>query len=353
MYDAGAKFTEEQLKGLLKKPEDFSRYEYNKPKPEEIAPLNVPFIFNLTDETLALNGQQYKFRVQASMYPTGQFVIRVRHATGDAEGLLGTLTFDAAVATFVKNAVGKARARVEASLSKIAKIAIADDTEAYRFYYMETDRSTALKKYGRMIAGLLIDEQNTERLDEAYMGVILSRSISYYEDDVHFVGWEGAVLVDKLSGYEHELLIAEMANVQLLELRILHRRIAQMLSTTNNTIEIMNRTGSAAKFHGNNLRKLNMDLGDFYDKTKEMVNVVTDTPQGLGEWYLSKLYTLLSKEFRLNELEVSVASDLDMIDKSREFVADMIRGNTEYVLEIIIILLIALEVVIDIALLLK
>ena len=32
VYDVGAKFTEEQLKGLLKNPEDFS-YEYRSPPP--------------------------------------------------------------------------------------------------------------------------------------------------------------------------------------------------------------------------------------------------------------------------------------------------------------------------------
>ncbi|MCL5412355.1 MAG: hypothetical protein M1474_01805 [Candidatus Marsarchaeota archaeon] len=354
VYDAGARFSEEQLKGLLKNPEDFSKYEYNKPRPEEIPAINVPSIFNLKDETLDMAGLQYRFRVQASVYTTGQFVIRVRHATADDPVVaLGTLTFDPAVATFVKNIAGKAKARVESSLVKIGGQPAAEETEAYRFYYIESDRAVALKKYKKFIAGLLIDEHKTEGLDEGYLNVILSRNISYYEGDIHFVGWESAVLVDRLSGYEHELLIVEIANVQMLELRILHKRISRMLASANSAIAATGKHNYLTRRYGSSMRRLNRELGDFYDKTKEMVSAVTETPQGLGEWYLAKLYALLASEFKLSELESSLAGELDMIDKSREFVSDVIRGNTEEWLEIIIILLIVLEVVVEVALLLK
>ena len=49
MFDAGPRFTEEQLGGLLKNPEDFSKYEYTKPSPEEIPTFNMPSIFNTND----------------------------------------------------------------------------------------------------------------------------------------------------------------------------------------------------------------------------------------------------------------------------------------------------------------
>jgi len=38
MYDAGVSFTDEQLAGLLKNQEDFSKYEYTKPNPRKYRP---------------------------------------------------------------------------------------------------------------------------------------------------------------------------------------------------------------------------------------------------------------------------------------------------------------------------
>lgn len=80
IYSAGATFTDEQLKGLLKNQEDFSKYEYTKPAPEEMATFNVPSIFNLKGESLTLKDAKYAFKVQVSVYSLGSFSIRMRCA---------------------------------------------------------------------------------------------------------------------------------------------------------------------------------------------------------------------------------------------------------------------------------
>ena len=294
IYDSGIRFTDEQLKGLLKNPEDFSKYEYNRPTPEEIPALNVPFIFNLKDEILMLENIQYKFRTQVSLYVTGQFVIRVRYSSGDIHPALSKMTYNHVITSFIDSVALKAKNRVEISLSKICDIHINELTEAYRFYYMEGEKSTALKQYKKNITGLLIDEPSTATLDEKYVDEILSRNISYNSDDIHFVGWESAVLVDKLTNYEHELLIAEIANVQLLEMRIIHKNILEKLASSNKTIGALTKLDFLKRRYGYNLGSLNKDLGEFYETTKELTNIITDTPFGLGEWYLSKLYVYIA-----------------------------------------------------------
>ena len=164
VYDSGARFSAEQLKGLLKNPEEFSNYEYIHPSPEEISIFSVPSIFNLRDVYFGAGDEQLKFKVQVAIYDTGVFSIRFRYQSNSDLSMLQKVTFDPKVKEFMSSAAAKERSKIEKALSKIASISPNEQSEAYRFYFINTDRRKLSDKDIKLIAGLLIDEQNSNFL---------------------------------------------------------------------------------------------------------------------------------------------------------------------------------------------
>jgi hypothetical protein len=352
VYDAGAKFTEEQLKGLLKDPEDFSKYEYKKPTPEEIVSISIPFIFNLKEETLEVKKESLKFKVQCAIYPTGSYSIRVRHIFSQADAdFLKRLAFDSSIWEFVLKAQQKAKVKVEASLSKIGPITPSGQNELYNFYYIEGEKDDVVKKNQDLITGMLIDEPNPDALEASYAADVMKRKLSYTTSEVTYVGWESAVRIDKSKSYEYEVLLAEIANVQLLELRISHDSISKKIASTD---VMMTQLFNPRRFsRGVDLRKINLMLGELYDSTKDTLTAVNDTIYGFGDWYLVKLYGQFNDVFQLDEWRAYLDSDLQTVEQRRVFVSEIISSNGEHFLSLIVVLLILIEVFLEILYLIK
>jgi len=354
MYDAGVSFTDEQLAGLLKNQEDFSKYEYTKPNPEEISTFNVPTIFNLKDETLTIGDVQHKFKVQTALYRFGGISIRIRHQVTDANySQIVKFTFDKQISAFIQTVLAKSRKKVEGALSKIAKFDIGQMSETYRFYYIDGEKQQILGKYKKAIVGLMIDEPDAETLDDAYVDSLISKGFSYDNKNVFFAGWESAVLIDKEYAHEHELLIAEISNLQLLEMRIYHERLTKQIEASSKYLELFPKSGPGRYIRDSKVRELNKSLGTLYDSTRSIINNANDMVFGTGEWYLSRIYATFVSAFKLDEWKENIENDLDAIGKEREFVADLIKFDYDVLLEYIIILLIVIEIIVEVFYLLR
>jgi hypothetical protein len=352
MCDTGSTFLDEQLSGLLKNQEDFSKYEYTKPGPEEIATFNVPTIFNLKDETLTIENTTYTFKMQASIYGFGGLSIRARYTFSGGYDVLSKLTFDKAINDFINGITSKAKKRVITSLAKISPVKESNLTETYKFYYIEGNKQSVIKRHKKLIAGLLIDEQDVDTLEDNYVESVLSKSIAYDNSNVLFVGWEGAVMIDTEYVHEHELLMAEIASLELLETRIHHEILVQKLKEAKGGLE--KESESVFSFLGSpKMKMLNESLGKSYETSKTILNNVQDTAYGFGEWYLSRVYSLFSDVFKLEVIEEMLQRDLDAIDNEREFVDDILDVRHENFLEYIVILLIAIEIILELAYFLK
>ena len=139
------------------------------------------------------------------------------------------------------------------------------------------------------------------------------------------------------------MLIAEIANVQLLETRNFHENAARKMRETD---EIVNVTSASFLRIGGRFRKANVALGEFYDDTQDMISRVNNTVVSFGEWYLSKLYSLFEGVFKLDSWKGLIEKDLEAIEKRRDFLSEVMRWRTEQAMEIIIILLTLIDLII-------
>lgn len=354
VYDVGSRLDFDAVKDLLKNPEDFSKYEYNTPIPEELPTFTLPQVFNLAGAEFNLGGKVLKTKLQAAIYALGTFSIRIRVPFENIdEQLLSELAFSKEAAKAMEQIAEKARRKVENALEKHANISSSKMSEMYSFYFINSTKDKIMKNDRNLIAGLLVDEPDANELDSAYIDYVLSKNLSYNSDDAFFVGWEGAVLIDKLKSFDYELLVAEIANVQLLKLRIYKQKASALLKSTSEAVVRLDSMGFFERLTSNKAEILNHMLVEFSDELMETMNRIENTVFSMGEWYLSRIYSLFASAFRLYELRDALISDAGTIASRSMSVHEVIEAKRNDVLEFIVIVLIVLEIIIEVAFLAK
>jgi hypothetical protein len=155
------------------------------------------------------------------------------------------------------------------------------------------------------------------------------------------------VLIDKLKSFDYELIVAEIANIQLLKFRVYKEKTSIVLKETSNSVAGLDRMGFFERLFSSKLEKLNKRLSIFQDDLMEMLNRIENTVFGMGEWYLSRLYNLFASTFRLNELRESLIRDSEIIERRKALVHDVLEAKRNDMLELVIILLILVEIVVE------
>jgi hypothetical protein len=170
-------------------------------------------------------------------------------------------------------------------------------------------------------------------LSESRVEDALRLHVSYAPEDLLVVDWSSAVA---LGGSEDERLVLEFANVELLELRALDKRLDGDLEEANRRLHRPRRW----IFGGADLRevaKLQVDNAMLYESVNNAVSL-------LGDQWLAEVYALIAQRYDLEKWQASVAHKLASLESIYQKIADESAVRRSELLELIIIALIALEV---------
>lgn len=176
-------------------------------------------------------------------------------------------------------------------------------------------------------------------LSEEEIGEAQRLKISYTPEDLFLPDWGAAVLID--NDCEETLQVIEFANLQLLELRHIDDRLDALLVEAEKQISAKNRRYFA--WHGPTqtqrlLGEISMEAATLFERSTNALKLVGDT-------YLARVYRLLAERFRLSTWEAGIQRKLDTVEGIYEIVTDQAEAARSTALEIIIIVLIAVEVV--------
>jgi hypothetical protein len=167
--------------------------------------------------------------------------------------------------------------------------------------------------------------------------------LSFGPDDATIIDSDASLVFDPEDDDVRAVL--EFANTQLLEMRSLDQQLDNTLDRAYDTVG--RRTGRFALLGqpGSDLRtlaQLQLDGAILFEQ-------VTNALKLVGEQYLARVYTLVSRRFHLAEWDVSITRKLQTIDAIYEKLTDRATSRRMEVLDWIIIFLIAFEIVISLA----
>jgi len=346
-YDAGYNISRRQLDSVLQNLRSPKLSNYVKPEPAEVAPFYAPQILDLGTENIEIKGKNYKFTLQAAFFSFGAVSIRAKYTFNKFHKSTITLfAFNPEMSAKLNLMVYNAKRKINDKLKSVKSFEGSKFYENYKFYYISGNKQEIMKNHKKLVAGLLVNEADYESIDEAYVDSILARKIEYDKNNFLAVGWESAFMIDKDYSHEHEFSIAELSNIQLLEMRIYH---SKLLEQRNAALSVLSKINAVKIFNANTgqLKNLQKSLGIIYNASSSMLNEINDIVFNLGEWYLSRVYGLFSTVFRLEEWKERIDGDLESIEKEQTFATELIDTINSNILEYIVILLILIEVIIE------
>lgn len=191
-----------------------------------------------------------------------------------------------------------------------------------------------LKQHASTVAQLLIAEDSEDLSSEIVEEAISHRS-SFTNADIVLINWRGALIYGRDN--EDTRAVLEFAQAQHLELQILDEQLDQYLEDAS---QISKRWAFRTRADTSTVRQLSIEASMLFEAINNALKLV-------GEQYLATLYDLSARRLKLPVLHETIERKLDVLNSIYDKIVDRQTARRQEIMEIIIIVLIALELVRD------
>jgi len=250
--------------------------------------------------------------------------------------LAGELADPVALNTAVRQAIHPWIERIRPA---VIGFELSDLSEEYILFQVPDARADWLESRADWVAGLVRLESEPLSRHEVVEATRLS--LSYSPHDVVTLDWAAGFLADR--DCAETLQVIEFANVQLLEFRHIDDRLDDRLEAAYRLIRPGRRRGRAAwlRSHGaalRSVRELEIEATSLFERADNALKLI-------GDQYLSRVFDLASTRFHLREWQQSIRRKLETVGDVYDLLTHQSGGQRMEVLEIVVIILIATEIV--------
>jgi hypothetical protein len=209
------------------------------------------------------------------------------------------------------------------------------------------DAERLLHDHNDTLAHLLLGELSA--LSQSEIEEALRTRFSYYADDLTIIQWDTAFIFDRRESSDAIQDILEFANSQLLELRtydaLLDREL-DVIYAAEPGKRARSLLGRREADRAADVRFLIVDVLELIDRSSNALKVV-------GDAYYARIYRAAAVRLGLADWQRQIDSKLASVGDMYRFFQDQARARRDEFMEIIVIVLIALEVVLSVVTLVK
>ena len=214
-----------------------------------------------------------------------------------------------------------------------------EDYICYFFKQLDGCEKNAMDVFDRYDVFRLILSENNETLSDQIKKAILESTFQYSRDDLAVIDWNSALIIEP-SGSMDIVDVIEFALCQLLEMRYYDDMLDEKLTYLYSALE-KKKFSMFQDYYG----KLSKEAAQIYLDISDTVESVENSLKVVGDFYLAKIFRATSQRLRFKDWQESVNQKLEnMAQISKLFVSEANEKKNQ-LLEIIIIVLIAIEVV--------
>lgn len=168
---------------------------------------------------------------------------------------------------------------------------------------------------------------------------MMENSYQYFDDDLVVVDWNSALVIEP-SGSMDVPLIIEFALNQLLEMRYYDEVLDQKLAQLYDSV-----IGKKRGLLSNEFSNLAEEAGQMYLEISEIFELIENSFKAVGDFYLATIFRNTTKRFKLDEWTKSINEKLSNLAEVSKLLHSEVNESRSQTLEIIIIILIAIEVI--------
>lgn len=230
------------------------------------------------------------------------------------------------------------------------------EDEAYTVFCVQTPLSHVapagaaawLQANCRLVAAILTQEEDMDRLSIQEAAESTALSLSYYDTDLAVIDWNAALVMDEPEDFEETLHVIELANVQLMELGVVDQVLDEALGRAYRDLRKVP-WDAAGEFHRNwrGRRDIQRDLGEIRMDLERLRDELFNTTKFFGDWHLARIYQHLSTRFHLVEWSRIIEGKLRTLNEFYQIIKNDQNNRLMVILEALIVLMF----IIDLALL--
>jgi hypothetical protein len=288
-------------------------------------------------------GTPPKPRADLTVYDFGaislaaQFPVRLE--AGELLALAGALSDSAPLGAAARRVLAP---WVERLRPAVDGFELSDLSEEYVIFQVLERRADWLEEHADWIAGLVRLEADPLSREEVAEATRLS--LSYTPEDLVTLDWAAGFVADR--DCADTLQVIEFANVQLLEFRHIDDRLDDRLEAAYRLIRPVPARKrrwplSAWRPHGaavRSVRELEIEATSLFERAENNLKLI-------GDQYLARVFELASTRFHLRDWEQNIRRKLDTVGDVFDLLIQQAGSTRTEVLEIIVVVLIATEIV--------
>jgi hypothetical protein len=337
MYDVGNEIDLKKLDEKLATAHTPERAGFTRVKPKSILMEAPPLSFHLKPVALTREGRDYSLYAMARVYDFGAvsicFILE-DFAAPPAVLREKALLFAGqnGLDTLFAGALGQVR---EILLPALGRFPVEENFFEDYTIYTATGDDPALDP-----VVILLGEEHP--VSPQVREDVLKYSLSYYADDRIILSWDAALIISPEPARDIIELI-EFANMQALELRYYDRALTQQMGRMYDDIEAADRLSQFRRlrlYHKIMVRLMETqsEISDITEKVDNLIKITEDV-------YYARVYAAALSVLRISQWRVSVNRRIEIIRQNYMMLSDEVNIQHSNFLELVVIILIAIEIV--------
>lgn len=304
----------------------------------------APLAVSLGEAVCSVNGKDFVLGCSGKIWSYGAVSLQFKLGLSEGSTLseINKLIEDLEEADEVEiMALDKVNEVSEAIKSSVEKLGLSEQVEDYTIIQLvQKSPGTAVEDSLKDEAYRLMEGERERRLSQQTKEAIRQSTFQYSESDLAVVDWNRALLIGDGQDVEELSDILEFAVCQLLELRYYDDLLDQKLTNLYSSLE-----GHKPTVWQNRYSTLSEEAALVYIEFSEVIDKVGNSLKLVGDTYYAKIFRAAVEKFRLNDWKSTVMQKLNNLAQLSELFSNEINERRNQLMELIIIILIAIEVV--------
>jgi hypothetical protein len=305
---------------------------------------NAPIALSMGETEMILDGEVLKVETNGKIWDYGVISISFHIQLPENTSWDDLIKRAAQIEAYTQlDEIARARSRELASFLKPAFNSPGEWSayEDYVIYYLEDvggiSKPAELLQYPGLAS--LILAETTADLASSSLDGLRDSSFQYRNNDLTVIDWNSALVVDPM-GQQDVVDMIEFALTHLLEMRYYDDLLDNRLNQLYDNMEARQGFKIRSRFS-----EIHHDVSSRYIEFTEFFERVENSLKVVGDSYLATIFRAASRRFRLKDWEENVTRKLNILAQVSELLQGEIDVRRSQFLEIIIILLIAVELV--------
>ncbi|HYY49171.1 MAG TPA: hypothetical protein VFA17_10910 [Thermoplasmata archaeon] len=191
----------------------------------------------------------------------------------------------------------------------------------------------------REVAALLENDPRPDAISDEEVEDTWRNWFSYYQDDLIVLEWDAALVIEPSATYEDTLTVFELANLQLLELRVYDAFVDKVIDRSYDDLEDLLGRNSLLRSGHDTVKALAEARMDLSEGTFQVDNI----SKLWGDWFLGKVYGACARKFELDAWRRNVEEKMKDLSDIYEVAHSELETRRLIVLEVLVILLFVVD----------